>query len=428
MNYINFILNYLLDKYERSKNFVQNDEIQRKISVKINKIFPEYDDEAEYELFTQVNTAVQTLESEKFITIFRKKNGLISNIVLNSDKLEEIYLFLSRKPKSETNQQLISLLEYYIAVEVSSKPVERFEHKNHKTTPMIQTPSKNGSDGLYEGVPKNEILSSFCQVQIERIKNNKKPEFFNGDITEYANILKAVSELYQLSEETYVRDFSVRTFGDSKTFEKIKSKVISLLFHYGDFPKEEETILQELNLVKNQGHIYIKGACRISINGQMIDFSQFSGDIGISSVLLDNISRIEVTGNKVITVENLTTFNRFCEENTMIIYLGGYHNTHRRNFIRKLYIQNPDVLYYHYGDIDAGGFYILLHLRNKTDIHFLPYHMDINTLQQYSQFTKPLTDNDRKRLQNLLDSEFSEIVQYMLENNCKLEQEALDLT
>ena len=425
---MNFILNKLLDRYERSKNFVQSNEIKRKISVKINKIFPKYDDEAEYELFTQVNTAVQALESKKFITISVKKNSLIDSIILNPDKLEEIYAFLSRKPKSETNQQLISLLEYYIAIEGSSKPTERFEHKNHKTTPMIQTPSKNGSDGLYEGVPKNEILSSFCQVQIERIKSNKTPEFFNGDISEYANILKAVSELYQLSEETYVRDFSVCIFGDSKTFEKIKSKVISLLFHYGDFPKEEETILQELNLVKNPGHIYIKGACRISINGQMIDFSQFSGDIGISSILLDNISSIEVTGNKVITVENLTTFNRFYEENAMIIYLGGYHNTHRRNFIRKLYIQNPDVVYYHYGDIDAGGFYILLHLRNKTNIQFLPYHMDIHTLRQCSCFTKPLTDNDKKRLQNLLDSEFSEVVQYMLENNCKLEQEALDLT
>ena len=140
MNYINFILNYLLDKYERSKNFVQNDKFQRKISVKINKIFPEYDDEAEYELFTQVNTAVQTLESEKFITISRKKNGLIDSIVLNSDKLEEIYVFLSRKPKSETNQQLISLLEHYIAISGSDSLSERLEHKKHKTTTLSRTP------------------------------------------------------------------------------------------------------------------------------------------------------------------------------------------------------------------------------------------------------------------------------------------------
>lgn len=109
----------------------------------------------------------------------------------------------------------------------------------------------------------------------------------------------------------------------------------------------------------------------------------------------------------------------------MIIYLGEYHNTHRRDFIQKLYAQNPDAVYYHYGDIDAGGFYILLHLRNKTGIHFLPYYMNIATLKQYFNFTKRLIDTDRKRLQNLTDSEFSEVIQYMFENNCKLEQEAI---
>lgn len=381
------ILDFLLDRYEKSKNFGETNKSARKISV--TKIFPKYEDEAEYELFAQVNSAIDTLVSKEYITVARKKNGIADSISLNADKLEEIYQFLFRKPKSETNQQLLKLLKDY--------------------------------------ADKNEILSAFCQVQAERIKSNKKPELFSGDLKEYADILKAVSEVYQLSEETYIRDFSVRVFGDSKVFEKIKNKVISLLFHYGDFPKEEETILHELNLVKNQGHVYIKGACRISINGQMIDFSQLNGDIGISSVMLDSIDKIEVTGNKVITVENLTTFNRFCEENAVIIYLGGYHNTHRRNFIRKLYAQNPDAAYYHYGDIDAGGFYILLHLRNKTDIHFQPYHMDIETLQKYAEYTKRLTDNDRKRLKNLLDTEFSEVIQYMLAHNCKLEQEALDI-
>ncbi|MDE6833684.1 MAG: DUF2220 domain-containing protein, partial [Ruminococcus sp.] len=381
-----YILNYLLDKYEKSRMFIENNGINRKISVKIKKLFPEYEDEAEYQLFIEVNEAVHILESENFIIVSEKNNGLINSITLNTDKLNDIYTYILRKPKSETNQQLLSLLESY-----------------------------NG---------KNEILTLFCKTQIEKINRNKKVELFSGDFKEYSDILKAVSELFKLQEETYTRDFSVHMFGDSKRFEKIKSKVISLLYHYGDFP-QEENILEELNLIRNPGHIYIKGACRISVSGQIIDFSALNADIAVSSVLINSIDSIEVTGNKVITIENLTTFNRFCEENAMIIYLGGYHNTHRRNFIRKLYVQNPDISYYHYGDIDAGGFYILLHLRKKTDIKFIPYHMDIDTLQKYSDMTKPLTDNDRKRLQNITDIEFSEVIRYMLENNCKLEQEAI---
>ena len=81
-----------------------------------------------------------------------------------------------------------------------------------------------------------------------------------------------------------------------------------------------------------------------------------------------------------------------------MIYLGGYHNSHRRNFIRCIYNDNPDAEYFHYGDIDAGGFYILLHLRKKTGIDFKPYHMDIDTLRKYQKYTKRLSDNDIRRL------------------------------
>ena len=53
--------------------------------------------------------------------------------------------------------------------------------------------------------------------------------------------------------------------------------------------------------------------------------------------------------------------------------------------------------------------------------------MDVSTLMNYENYTKKLTENDRIRLQSLRDSEFKEVVEYMLENNCKLEQEALGL-
>ncbi|MDE6707033.1 MAG: hypothetical protein K2K06_03230 [Oscillospiraceae bacterium] len=79
---------------------------------------------------------------------------------------------------------------------------------------------------------------------------------------------------------------------------------------FGDF-LQEETILEELNLIQNPGHVYIKETCKISINGQTIDFSQFNADIAISSILLNNINSIKAMRNKVITVENTKTFNRF---------------------------------------------------------------------------------------------------------------------
>lgn len=52
--------------------------------------------------------------------------------------------------------------------------------------------------------------------------------------------------------------------------------------------------------------------------------------------------------------------------------------------------------------------------------------MDSNTLMDNIKRTNPLTKNDRKRLANLLDTEYHDTIEFMLENNCKLEQEALD--
>ncbi len=92
-----------------------------------------------------------------------------------------------------------------------------------------------------------------------------------------------------------------------------------------------------------------------------------------------------------------------------------------------MYLQNNDIDFYHFGDIDAGGLYILNHLKRETGVDFKPYKMDINTIKMYAEFTRPLTENDRTRLLKLKNSEYNEVVDYMLENNCKLEQEAIGI-
>ena len=88
----------------------------------------------------------------------------------------------------------------------------------------------------------------------------------------------------------------------------------------------------------------------------------------------------------------------------------------------------PNITYYHYGDIDAGGFYILNHLRKKTGIKFNSFMMGIDELERFRDNCKKLTESDRKRLSLMLENaefnEFKETITYMLNNNIKLEQEA----
>ena len=53
--------------------------------------------------------------------------------------------------------------------------------------------------------------------------------------------------------------------------------------------------------------------------------------------------------------------------------------------------------------------------------------MDIASLEANKHYWKKLTENDRKRLEKLKDVEFESLINYMLENDCKLEQESMDL-
>ena len=51
--------------------------------------------------------------------------------------------------------------------------------------------------------------------------------------------------------------------------------------------------------------------------------------------------------------------------------------------------------------------------------------MDVVTLRKYQHYTKRLTENDKERLKRLKDSEFAQVIDFMLEHDCKLEQEAI---
>lgn len=377
-NYEKRTLNHLIDKYERSKSFLGKNKVNQRFTEKIKKLYPKYSDLSEYELFGNINDAIEEIQNREFISIDCAKNVFEKSVILNTNKLDEIYAFLNRKPKAELHDTLFAILE---------------EYQN-----------------------ENAVLNKYCSEQISRLKCNKSVERFDGDVNDFENTLKAVKEIYKVTEETFERDFSVRLYNDSKVFEKIRNKVARILFQYGDFPKEE-TVLEDMNIVKNPGHVYLKGKGIITIKEQMIDLSVLKGDIAVSSIILKDIDDVKITGNKLITVENLTTFNRFNDADALIVYLGGFHNTHRRNLIKMIHKNNQNIDFLHYGDIDAGGFYILLHLRKKTGIDFKPFRMDTATLKQYKDLTKSLTENDKKRLNNLLSTEFRNTVEFMLENN-----------
>lgn len=146
--------------------------------------------------------------------------------------------------------------------------------------------------------------------------------------------------------------------------------------------------------------------------------------------MLTNISNVK----RIITIENLTTFYRWSEPESILIYLGGYHDQVRRRLLQMIYKQLPQAEYLHFGDIDVGGFEIYLDLCRKTNIPFQLYHMGIPELKKYEKYSKKLTENDNKRLDKMLEKlwenseinsceQIAEVLKYMKITQLKLEQE-----
>lgn len=379
------ILNPLIDKYERSKTFSGKNAVHQNFEIKPEKVIPRYLDEAEYELFTNVNEAIATLEQLGYLHVTRRAD-VVQTIRLNLEHLSDCYQRLGRYPKANQQAMLKNLL---------------LQYQN-----------------------RNPLLERYCETQLLRLADNKTIQGFDGERLVFEQCLKVLEACFTVEEETFQREFSARVLGDSKAFEKIRKKVGSILWEYGDFP-DYETLFDDLNILKNPGHVYLKGDAKMVIGGQTIDLRYFKGDIAISSIDLRAMIQFEVRCQNVMTIENLTTFHAYPATDACAIYLGGFHNQLRRDFICKIHAQNPKQTYWHYGDIDAGGLYILQHLRRQTQIPFEPFRMDVETLRSHLAQTRPLTENDRKRLAHFIGSEFDTLVRFMLEHDCKLEQEQL---
>ncbi len=396
---IKSLLNALLDKYERSKTFQGDNKLNHSISLKPEKVFPAYIDDAQYEVFHKVNEAVRDLELQDVISTLRLRNGVISRITLNLDKLDVGYRLCGRASKREIHRQLYEVWE---------------EFELTITDDQIR-----------------QIFHTYIRDQEERLEQNKQVAYFDGDISSYRQLLLAIREILKNETEQFIRDFSVRTLGASKMLESMEDRIRSFLYEYGECEGKEDA-LEEYGIVRTPTNVSMKGEAILYIGDQKLDLSRLRGDISLSTISLAQIDRIDITGARIVTIENLTSFYTFEKEDCFVIYLGGYHNGVKRNFLKQLYERNPDKIYVHFGDIDAGGFYIYEHLVKRTGIPFGLAGMDVDTLLKHKDAWRVLTVNDRRRIQALLGKEramrYQEVLLFMLEHNCKLEQEAVHLS
>lgn len=395
MDYKKVILNKLINIYERRE--VYNKEITevRAISFDIAKEFKEYTDRYNHYSYKNINTAIEFLENNGYITFVESDIGQYKKVNLVITKVEDVYKYLEKESIPNKSKKQLYILQKY-------------EHISYD-------------------IIKN-IISEFKKLVL---KNKKIPYDIKYDSKRLNEILNVLVAIVNIKQETYIRNFSTALFKDSKMFQKeYKSVIESILFDFTDEILEKEKILEYYNLYENPTYVLIKGDIKIEFENSVIYVKEIKNGIALSNNSLNDIKNINIFSDAVTTVENLTTYHDSDENNSVYIYLGGFHNNSKEKLLRNIYKYNPNCNYYHKGDIDVYGFLILDNLIKKTGIPFLPLEMDIKTLDRFynSGMYKELSEKDKKMIIETKCNQlikYSDVLDYMIEHNCKVEQESI---
>ncbi|MBR4059660.1 MAG: hypothetical protein IKK03_07455 [Lachnospiraceae bacterium] len=402
VQYDKAVLHKLLDSYERSKLFTGDNQININISFPVNKkTLPAYFEESSA-VYEDIHALLQECERKGYVRLVwkrRKVGHILEKVILCPEKLKEIYVYVKRTPQTDILSANLKALS---------------EWKDRYDTP---------------------ICLRFMEFLEERLRNSQSvKEFIDTEkLSETEALLKGIYAVEQNTEQCYVREFSIKNFHDTKFFEKNISKIVKVMRRFCDefTEKDGDDILAEYGIYHTPNYVYFKGNVTLYISGEALQIGTLKQGIGISG---DDISKIQFKDvedvENVLTIENLTTFFRWNQEKTLMIYLGGYHNSLRCTLLKMIYEKLPKAQYLHFGDIDAGGFEIYRDLCERTQIPFMRFCMDRATLEKYADFGRKLSENDKVRLQKMMeqrreDGELTEVIQYMLNHDLKLEQECM---
>lgn len=394
-------LELLLKKYESSKTYLGKNEVSQSFSLSPEKIFSDYENDfADVDKIRDFENDIASLELDNLISILKKDDRIQKIIAISSkENWQKIRSILGVKDKNERRKEEIA---FYSAIFGDSTSCQ--------------------------------IAKDFCKNQIERLETGKEAEYVQEDAK---NIIALLNFILKNKSEILERELSISVLSNSKTWEeKYKRKILKILRQSGGFnssiencddeKEKNKIILEECNIFSNPSYVHFKGNGKITFeNGKRLAvFSDIP--LALSSTSISEIASFEIDDSKIMTVENLTSFNRISDSETFFIFLSGYHNSAKQAFLKKIHKQNPNKAYYHFGDIDPDGFFILDNLRSKTQIDFKAYKMGIAELQKYSDFSKPLEQNDIAKAKSLIArGKHVEVLNYMLQNNLKLEQEII---
>lgn len=252
-----------------------------------------------------------------------------------------------------------------------------------------------------------------------------------------ADLLCALAGIAALRTPTLERSLSTRLFGDSKRLEQLRSAVLSVLRRHAadaaSYAGDNWALLRAHGLDRVPEYVPLAGP--LVLVGQhgapLHDLSGFCPSVALSAAYLRTAGVAACAASMVITVENATSFSELIAirpADALVVFIGGFASPTVVALLRAIRAFQPGIALLHWGDLDAGGLRILLHLRSQLGA-VAALAMDATTLHAQLSHTRPLRTSDRQALAalraELALSDCHALIDAMLQLDRKLEQEAL---
>jgi len=410
MDFKKIVLNRLLDKYERSRAYLEGESARRIMLKLCSGDMPEYNLE-DTSIRELVNSTVQGLAEDgivKFEWMKFERGNIIDRVWLCLDKTYDAYREAGRVPKKEKADLVLDGIREFLP---------------SITQPWIENFLKEAFDGI-------------------DAKKSITP-YLPGNTDTALAVLKALLAIDHLDgEECPERVFSIKVFGDSKYFERyVKKRIAGIIRQYlvkeRDFierPADDE-MLAQVGIVKAFEQVEFCGDISGRLYGKPVDFSTFRHGIAINSRTVKNL---EVTGigqvKEVLFIENRTNYMEYVSKDKardqLVIFHGGFYSPIKGEFFTKVYGagQRTGAEFYHWGDIDIGGFRMFKRLKENIIPGLKPYLMDKKSFISKERYWLTFNKRYQKALERMLYDrgylEFHGVIETMLKARARLEQEA----
>jgi hypothetical protein len=405
------LLNRLLDKFEKSRAYLDEKSARRRVMIQLcAPEFPEYDIEKS-EIRNLINSVVHDLDEQGLVGfewMKHEEGNILHRVWLQLDSISCAYGEAGRIPKKEQANTVLSIIR---------------ECQQSVTLPWLA-----------------EFLAA-AEANLE--VNKSATPFLPKEVEQAKAVLRALQGINDQGPEEYLeRVFSLRCFGDSKYFENnARGRVISIIRRYLvgedtvlEAPSDDE-ILSQVGIVRSPEQIEFCGSMTGNLADRPVDFSVFSHGVTINS---PTVADLEITGfpsvKRILFIENKANYLDYVLKNRrddeLVIFHGGFYSPVRGSFFQKVYEagRRDRVEYHHWSDIDLGGFRIFHRLQSSIIPELMPFLMGREALLSQKQHWASFNEKYGEELEKLLGlpeyAEFHDVIGVMLVEKAKLEQEA----